>query len=657
MGPFSPIQKELSQESIVMEAKTKILIVDDFEAIRRCFRMYLEKAGYQVVEAENGCDGIAVFMSESPDVILTDLQMPEMNGLAFIANMKDYIRSTPIIVISGEGGVAEAIEAVRLGAWEYIVKPVNDMRELDLAIQRVLEKARLLKENRQYKEGLEERVREQTKELRDIKERYEIISEQTGQLIYEFDICSGHILWSGAIEQVTGYNSHEFESVHVHRWGQMLHPDEDKAVIKQFLSARHNNGQYCIEHKLQRKCGSYIHVRNHGVCCPDANGITVRMLGAIEDISESKKAEDKLRRHANNLAALRAIDIAISGSMELRTTLKVLLDEVVAQLTVDTAFVMLLSQQSRSLEYISGVGLNSSIDLNSISIENSFAGQVELSRKNLIILDLKADKKFARNELVKAEGFRSFVGIPLFAKGELKGVLEIFNRTKFHPDQEWLDFAEALAGQAAIAIENAEMLEHMQRSNRELLQAYDSTIEGWSRALDYRDKETEGHSRRVTDLTVKIAKSIGMSHEKLAHMRRGALLHDIGKLGVPDDILLKPGKLTDEEFEVIKKHTEIAFRILSPIEFLRPALDIPYWHHEKWDGTGYPHGLRGEEIPLAARIFAVVDVWDALRSDRPYRPAWPIKKVIDYIKDESGKHFDPVILNIFVELMDSAENS
>jgi PAS domain S-box-containing protein len=640
-----------------MEAKTKILVVDDVEAIRRCFRMFLEKVGYQVVEAVNGLDGIEVFTKESPDVILTDLQMPEMDGLKFIASLKDYIKSTPVIVISGEGGVAEAIEAVRLGAWEYIIKPVNDMRVLAVAIQRVLEKGRLLKENQQYREGLEQRVLEQTKELREIKDRYEIVCEQTGQLIYDYDICSGHIFWSGAIEQVTGYSSLEFESVQIHRWAQMMHPDEEKAVVKQFLNSRHVTGQYCVEHKLQKKCGSYIHVKNHGVCCPDANGKTVRMLGAIEDISESKRAENKLRRHVNNLAALRAIDMAISGSMEFRTTLKVLLDELVAQLQVDTAFVMLLSQQSRTLEYASGVGLNSNIDLNGISIENSFAGQVDMVRKNLIIPDLKTDKKFSRNELVKAEGFRSFVGIPLVAKGELKGVLEIFNRTKFHPDQEWLDFAEALAGQAAIAIENAEMLEHMQRSNRELMQAYDSTIEGWSRALDYRDKETEGHSRRVTDLTVKIARSIGISHERLAHMRRGALLHDIGKLGVPDSILLKPGKLTDEEFEVIKKHPEIAFRVLSPIEFLRPALDIPYWHHEKWDGSGYPHGLKGEEIPLAARIFAVVDVWDALRSDRPYRPAWPAKKVLDYMAGESGKHFDPVVLNIFVELMGSGESS
>lgn len=640
-----------------MEAKTKILIVDDFEAIRRCFRLVLEKSGYHVVEAENGRDGMDVFMRETPDVVLTDLQMPEMNGLTFISNLKDYVETTPFIVISGEGRVADAIEAVRLGAWEYIVKPVNDMRELDMAIQRVLERVRLLKEKRQYKEGLEERVREQTKELSEHEERYRIVCEQTGQLIYDYDISSGRIVWSGAIEQVTGSSSEEFAAVDIHKWGGMLHPDEEPRIVKLFLNARHTNGQYCIEHKLQKKCGSYIHVKNHGVCCPDANGMTVRMLGAIEDISESKKAEDKLKRHVNNLAALRAIDRAISGSLELRTTLKVLLDEVVSQLKADTAFVMLLSQQSRTLEYVSGVGFNSNINLHDISIENSFAAQVEMGRKNLIITDLKADKKFARNELVTMEEFRSFVGIPLIAKGELKGVLEIFNRSKFHPDQEWLDFAEALAGQAVIAIENAEMLEHMQRSNRELLQAYDSTIEGWSRALDYRDKETEGHSRRVTDLTVKIAKSIGISHEKLAHMRRGALLHDIGKLGVPDNILLKPGKLTDEEFEAIKKHTEIAFRVLSPIEFLRPALDIPYWHHEKWDGSGYPHGLKGEEIPLAARIFAVVDVWDALRSDRPYRAAWPVKKVIDYMKSESGKHFDPVILNIFVELMDCDENS
>src|SRR4030095_309227 len=148
---------------------------------------------------------------------------------------------------------------------------------------------------------------------------------------------------------------------------------------------------------------------------------------------------------------------------------------------------------------------------------------------------------------------------------------------------------------------------------------YDSTIEGWSRALDLRDRETEGHTIRVTEMTLKIARIAGMADAELVHLKRGALLHDIGKMGIPDAILLKPDKLETEEWVIMRRHPVYAYELLLPIEYLQPSLDIPYCHHEKWDGSGYPRGLKGEQIPLAARLFAVIDVWDALRSDRPYR--------------------------------------
>jgi putative nucleotidyltransferase with HDIG domain len=237
----------------------------------------------------------------------------------------------------------------------------------------------------------------------------------------------------------------------------------------------------------------------------------------------------------------------------------------------------------------------------------------------------------------------------LIAKGQVKGVLEIFHRAPLHPDEEWLEFLETLAGQAAVTIDNAELFTDLQRSNMELALAYDATIEGWSRALDLRDKETEGHTQRVTEMAERLARALGMSEEELVHMRRGALLHDIGKMGISDTILLKPGSLTDEEWETMRQHPEYAYNLLSPISYLRPALDIPYCHHEKWDGTGYPRGLKGEEIPLAARIFAVVDVWDALRSDRPYRKAWSEEKARAYIREQAGKYFDPRVVEVFLK--------
>jgi len=237
------------------------------------------------------------------------------------------------------------------------------------------------------------------------------------------------------------------------------------------------------------------------------------------------------------------------------------------------------------------------------------------------------------------------------------GVLEVFHRTALDPDIEWLSFMETLAGQVAIAINNATLYKNLQQSNVELSLAYDATIEGWSRALDLRDRETEGHTLRVTELTKQMAKEVGMGEKELVHIQRGALLHDIGKMGVPDRILLKPDMLTDEEWKIMHKHPIFAYEMLSPIGFLLPALDIPYCHHEKWDGTGYPRKLKGDEIPLVARIFAVVDVWDALTSNRPYRPAWTKEQALEHIQEQSGKHFDPHVVEVFLRLIAKSECS
>jgi PAS domain S-box-containing protein len=192
--------------------------------------------------------------------------------------------------------------------------------------------------------------------------------------------------------------------------------------------------------------------------------------------------------------------------------------------------------------------------------------------------------------------------------------------------------------------------EELRRSTALLLLAYDDMIEALSRALDLRDKETEGHTRRVIDSTLQLAAALGIEGEELVHIRRGAFLHDLGKIGIPDEILHKNGPLTPEQWIKMREHPQLAYDTLSSIEYLRRALDIPYCHHEKWDGSGYPQGLMGEEIPLTARLFAIVDVWDALTNDRPYRPAWSEEKTLAYIREQSGKHFDPHIVEVFLRI-------
>ena len=274
-----------------------------------------------------------------------------------------------------------------------------------------------------------------------------------------------------------------------------------------------------------------------------------------------------------------------------------------------------------------------------------------MERSTVSIPNLATDTGTFRRSMIDGEGFVSHHATPLIAKGQVKGVLEVFRRTPLNVDSDWSGFFETLAEQAAIAIDNAQMFDGLQRSNTDLAMAYDATIEGWSRALDLRDKETEGHTVRVTEMTQKLARSMGIPEGELVHIRRGSLLHDIGKMVIPDAILLKPGPLDDQEWEIMRRHPTQAFELLSPITYLRPALDIPYCHHEHWDGSGYPRGLKEDFIPLAARLFAVVDVWDALQSDRPYRAAWPAGKVLEHIRTQAGILFDPAAVKAFLAIV------
>ena len=373
------------------------------------------------------------------------------------------------------------------------------------------------------------------------------------------------------------------------------------------------------------------------------------------EITQRKRAEERIKRQLEHLLALSSIDRLIASNFDLNLSLSEILAYVTKELGVDAADVLLLNPGLQMLEFGAGDGFRTNAIRNThVRVGESYAGQAALERQIVQIPNAKneTDKQLFLTARLAGEDFACYYGVPLIAKGQVKGVLEVFHRSMLAPDTEWLDFLNTLAGQTAIAIENSTLFESMQRSNSELGLAYDATIEGWSHALDLRDKETEGHTQRVTEMTLKLARLFNLSEADLVQVRWGALLHDIGKVGVPDGILHKPGPLTDEEWLVMKKHPGFAYEMLSPIRYLRLALDIPYCHHEKWDGSGYPRGLKGTQIPLTARIFAVVDVWDALRSDRPYRAPWPKEKVREHICNSSGTHFDPQVTDVFIQLLD-----
>jgi hypothetical protein len=347
------------------------------------------------------------------------------------------------------------------------------------------------------------------------------------------------------------------------------------------------------------------------------------------------------------------IGIAINSSLDLRVTLNTLLDQVLSQLRVDAADILLSTGDVQFLELAAQRGLYQTAPQQMRLLSDWGAPGRAVMRNEIVhIPDLRRSSSGVP-QWVLQHGFVGYYAVPLLAKGKSRGVLELFHRSPLQPDEEWTTFLHTLAGDAAMAIESASLFEELERTNSRLVLAYDATIEGWSRAMDLRDRETEGHSQRVAELTVRLAEGGLMTEDALEHVRRGALLHDIGKIAVPDTILLKPGPLTDDEWVIMRKHPQNAYDLLSPIEFLRPALDIPLYHHEKWDGSGYPMRLAGEQIPVSARIFSVVDVWDALRSDRPYRAAWPKERVLDHIREQSGKHFDPEIVDLFLNVVES----
>jgi PAS domain S-box-containing protein len=386
----------------------------------------------------------------------------------------------------------------------------------------------------------------------------------------------------------------------------------------------------------------------------------VRLLATLTEIAGNAvhrmRLHEQTELHVRRLNSLRTVDMTITASLDLRITLDILLEQVISQLKVDAADVLLYHGNIHALEYATGRGWRGTILRRSGQrLEDGYAGRVIAERKIVRVPDLSSPEIHHWGSVfLREEGFKSYIGVPLIAKGRVKGILELFHRDASSPDTEWLEFLETIAGQAAIAIEDTQLFDHLQRTNAELTIAYDTTIEGWSRALELRDRETEGHTRRVTEMTLDLARAMqAFDENRLVHIRRGVLLHDIGKMGIPDSILFKQSPLTEEEWVIMRKHPTYAYEMLSRISYLRPALDIPLYHHEKWDGTGYPKGLKGDQIPFEARIFAVVDVWDALTSARSYREAWSPEKTRAYIMEQAGSHFDPKVVEAFLALLET----
>jgi PAS domain S-box-containing protein/putative nucleotidyltransferase with HDIG domain len=498
--------------------------------------------------------------------------------------------------------------------------------------------------------------------IRESEQRYRRMVQTSEEGIVVTDAAGIVLFANPKFAQLLGY---DLEEVMGHSMLEFL--DEESRAATALIGEQQMAGRaQQLDFKFRRKDGSTMWSISSISPIHGDGGEYNGSLGMITDITTRKIAEESLmaseahnralyeaaeRRLAQTLS-LRKIDSAITNSLDLKFTLEIVIDQVLERLDVDAADVLLYDPENRALAFGVGRGFRTAgIEKVFVPLGKSFAGRAVMERKRISVPNLQGHlSEFLSVPDFVQEEFVDFHTVPLITKGRVLGVLETFKRSSFIPDAEWLVYLEALAGQAAIAIENIQLFNDLQQANDRLIVGYNAAIEGWSRALDLRDKETEGHSQRVTELALQLARKVGMRDLDLVNMRRGALLHDIGKMGVPDAILLKPGKLTEEEWSLMKKHPDHALAMLSPTVFLKDATDIPYSHHEKWDGTGYPQGLKGDEIPLSARLFALADVYDALTSDRPYRKAWSKDAAVDFIKSESGKHFDPALVKAFLEL-------
>ncbi len=408
-----------------------------------------------------------------------------------------------------------------------------------------------------------------------------------------------------------------------------------------------NRDQYTIEypcHSPTEKRWYMMHVKPFQY----TNGAII----IHSNVSERVLAQQHLERRAQEFLGLYETANMFSRHLDLEALLQAIVVRATLLLNAPSGAIYLYDAARSELHLTVTQQVPVRVGVR-LPVGQGVAGRVAQRRETMNVSNY-GEWDLRASELAEPE-FGAMLAVPMIYNAELQGVLCIAepgdSRRQFSNSDARL--LELFAVQAASAVHNATLFQELQNSHSDLFDAYETTLEGWSRALDLRDKETEGHTRRVAEMTITLARALGMNSQELVHVRRGALLHDIGKMGIPDSILLKPGPLTEQEWVVMRKHPTYARELLSPIEYLRPALDIPYAHHEKWDGTGYPRGLRAQEIPLAARAFAIVDVWDALSSDRPYRGAWEPGRVREHIRALAGTHFDPAIVPIFLALLDN----
>lgn len=632
-----------------MNHPLQILIVEDSEDDAELALYELHRAGYEVhvLRVETAQQMQAALEQQSWDAIISDYNLPKFSGLAALNLYKEKNLDIPFIVISGAIGENTAVEMMRAGVHDYLIK--GNLARLAPAIDRELREAEGRRQRRLAEQSLIESEEKFSKAFRISPDAVNINRLHDGLFI---EINQGFTEVMGyTVEDTRGKTSADIQI-----W---VNPADRQRLTK---GLQEHGEVLNLEAPFRRKDGS-IAIGLMSARVIELNGSKC-ILSITREITERKKAEEELQRLNRSLTITNQINqVMVYAPNEADF--------------IQNACRVLATSGGYRLAWIRYWNKITEEFGNIASIFDRLKGEVipNAHLENLLALDhqpaveaihttapvlVQNLPSILDSELAIDLSQNTLSAFPLVVDSESIGILFVLNEGLNSISPEEVSLLNNLSKDLAFGIHSlraradrirAERL--LERSNAELELAYDATLEGWSRALEMRERETAGHSQRVVSMTISMAKELGISGDELIHIRRGALLHDIGKMGIPDSILLKPGPLTDDEWIIMRQHPTYSYNLLHNIPYLRPALDIPYCHHERWDGSGYPNGLQGESIPIAARIFTLVDVWDALSSDRPYRPAWPPSAVRNYMLSQSGKLFDPNLLALFMTKLDS----
>jgi PAS domain S-box-containing protein len=696
------------------------------------------------------------------DVLMLDYRLPGLNALELLKELKQVLKvELPVVLVTGQGDEEIAVQALRLGAADYLTKHPGYLYQLPAVLENAYHLCRLAGEQFLLRES-EERYRRLAENAQDIiyrismnperhfeyvspaattitgytpeehyanpdlsyslvhpEDRHLLTKAAEGKLPPDQPLTlrwvrkDGGVIWTeqrnvplydnkgtlialeGIARDITGRKeaeeklksnyallnlagktakfggwsvslsdnrviwSDEVAAIHDRPAGYSPPVDEGinyyaprwrETIIEMFTACVDQGVPYDEKMEIITAKGARKWVRTTGEAVRDGNGKISKVQGSFQDITEQYMAEEALRSRLNELEVLYTTSSSLRTASALDELLTLLLDETLHAFGAEAGAICLYHQTNEHLRFTVTRDWFKNLDDALLKPGEGIGGQVYSTGKAFISEELANEPSLKYTNLVPA-GW-SGACIPIHLENKIIGALYIATPLPHQFSEEEIQLLVSLTEMAGTAIHRICLFEELQHSNLELKQAYDATIESLARSLELRDYETEGHCRRVVETTLMIASRMGIPDEQLIHLQRGSLLHDIGKMGISDAIILKPGPLTDEEWTMMRLHPQYAYDLLKPVTYLEPALEIPYCHHEKWDGTGYPRGLIGEEIPLPARIFAVVDVYDALTSDRPYRKAWSREKALSLIREESGKHFDPQVVAVFLQEID-----